>query len=138
MTARFEGEVRAEWLTHDGDDRRMRLLEPFAFVDRRGVRWEAEAGDEIDGASIPDVLWSRWVGTPYIGDYRRATVLHDVHCDKQVHPHKDVHRMFYEACLCRGVHPSKAALMYWAVLHFGPSWPLAPGTPPAAGGAAAR
>ena len=31
--ARFEGQVRTEWLREAGADRRMRLLEDFVFVD---------------------------------------------------------------------------------------------------------
>ena len=56
--ARFEGEVRTQWLRHRGPDRRMKLLEDFAFVDDNGVRWEAPAGSVVDGASIPEFLWS--------------------------------------------------------------------------------
>lgn len=122
MTARFEGEVRTEWLTHDGPDRRMRLLEPFAFFDRGGLRWETTVGDEVDGASIPDVLWSKLIGTPFVGDYRRATVLHDIYCQNQTRPHRAVHRMFYEAMRADGVPRRRARVMYLAVRTFGPTW----------------
>jgi hypothetical protein len=30
--AHLEGEVQTQWLRHSGPDRRMRLLEDFAFV----------------------------------------------------------------------------------------------------------
>ena len=65
--AHYEGEVRVEWLRHAGEDRSMKLLEEFAFVDDRGVRWVAPAGSIIDGASIPEMLWSAANGTPYVG-----------------------------------------------------------------------
>jgi hypothetical protein len=55
-SARFEGEVRTELLVHEGPDRRMALLEEFAFVDPEGVRWTVPAGSMIDGASIPGFL----------------------------------------------------------------------------------
>ena len=120
---RFEGQVDARWLRQAGDDRDMRLLNSFAFVDSRGVRWEAPAGRVINGASIPEILWSQVVGTPYIGDYRRASVLHDVACEEKTRPHEEVHRMFYDAMLCDGVSEERALLMYTAVRLFGPKWP---------------
>ena len=121
---RFEGEVETQWLRHSGEDRDMSLLADFAFLDSRGVRWPAPAGRTVDGASIPEVLWSKIVGTPYVGDYRRATVVHDVACQDKTRPHEEVHYMFYEAMLCDGVSEERALLMYTAVRLFGPKWPL--------------
>lgn len=122
----FEGEVQAEWLRHEGDDRRMRLLAPFAFVDDGGTRWVAPAGDEIDGASIPRFLWTL-AGGPFVGDYRRASVLHDVACQRRTAPSKDVHRMFYEAMRCDEVPDEIALKFYTAVRLFGPRWEVGPG-----------
>ena len=121
----FEGDVRTEWLRHQGDDRRMRLLEPFVFTDSKGVRWVAEAGDVIDGASIPTELWAI-VGSPFVGDYRRASVLHDVACQRRPASSKTVHRMFYEAMRTDGVDEGTALRFYTAVRLFGPSWSVAP------------
>ncbi len=120
---RFEGQVNATWLRHAGPDRDMRLAADFAFIDSRGVRWDAPAGRIINGASIPEVLWSSVIGTPYIGDYRRASVVHDVACNDKMRPHEEVHYMFYEAMLCDGVPEERAVLMYTAVRLFGPKWP---------------
>lgn len=120
-TGQFDGEVRVEWVVHAGADRRMRLLEDFAFVDSQGFRWLAAEGDEIDGASIPKVFWTT-EGSPFIGDYRRASVLHDVACQKKTEPSKAVHRMFYEAMLTAGVGELRAKKMYTAVRLFGPDW----------------
>jgi hypothetical protein len=75
----------------------MLLIEDFAFVDPHGTNWKAPAGD--DGASIPRFLWTT-VGSTFTGDYRRASVLHDVECVIRKRPHKSVHRMFYDAMLC--------------------------------------
>ncbi|MGH8851707.1 MAG: DUF1353 domain-containing protein [Casimicrobiaceae bacterium] len=119
---RFEGQVNATWLRQPGPDRDMRLTTDFAFVDSRGVRWEAPAGRVVDGASIPDALWSSLIGTPYIGDYRRATVVHDIACRDRVRPYEEVHYMLYEAMLCDGVTPDREALMYTALRLFGPKW----------------
>jgi Protein of unknown function (DUF1353) len=119
----FEGEVRTEWLREPGDDRTMRVLTEFAFVDSTGHRWTAMPGDAVNGASIPQMLWSV-AGSPFIGDYRRASVLHDVACQKRERPSKEVHRMFYEAMKADGVDESTALKFYTAVRLFGPSWTI--------------
>lgn len=132
--AHYEGEVRVEWLRHGGEDRMMKLLEEFAFVDDKGVRWVAPASSIIDGASIPAMLWSAANGTPFVGDYRRATVLHDVACQERTRPSADVHRMFYDAMITDGVTRGRAIKMYTAVRLFGPHWVIQK----ARGAAAAR
>ncbi len=124
--AYFEGEVQTLWLVEgqvgdDGPDRRMQLLDDFAFVDPNGVRWLAPAGSYIDGASIPRMLWSI-AGDPYSGTYRRASVLHDVACDERTVPSKVVHRMFYDAMIADGTSEAQALEFYTAVRLFGPSW----------------
>ena len=115
---RFEGEIVARW----GDDgREMTLVEPFAYLDPRAVRWEAPAGSLVNGASIPRAFWS-FIGGPFAGDFRDASVVHDVACEERDRPWRAVHRMFYEACRCGGVGSFKAKTMYYAVFHFGPRW----------------
>lgn len=118
---KFIGEVETRWLRNGGADRDMELLSDFSFVDARGVRWDAPKGWKINGASIPPQLWSA-VGSPFVGDYRRASVVHDVQCDLRERPHKEVHRMFYDAMICDGVAPFRARYMYQAVRLFGPKW----------------
>ena len=125
---RFVGTVIAEWTT---PDRVMRLTADFAYLDPAGARWDAKAGSEIDGASIPPVLWSV-VGSPYTGQYRNASVVHDVACKDRVRPWSAVHRMFYYACRCGGLGELKAKMMFAAVYHFGPRWGVAPEAAPAA------
>jgi hypothetical protein len=114
----FVGTVKTEWIE---PDRKMRLLDDFSYVDTKGATWAAPKGSVVDGASIPQVLWSV-VGSPYTGEYRNASVVHDVACIKREKPWQDVHRMFYEACRAGGVGEQKAKLMYSAVYHFGPKW----------------
>lgn len=76
----FSGEPRAVWLTQDGtEDRKMRLIEKFWFRDPKGRLWKADENDKVDGASIPRALWTL-VGSPYTGDYRRASIVHDRAC----------------------------------------------------------
>jgi hypothetical protein len=114
--------VRAEWL--DEDHHSMKLLEDFSYVDSKRVEWIAPKDSVIDGASIPRWLWTV-VGSPFTGPYRKASVVHDVACDAKSRPWLDVHRMFYEACLCGGATEIQAKVMYAAVYNFGPRW--APG-----------
>ena len=66
----------------------------------------------MDGASIPRFFW-RFIGSPFIGRYRRASVIHDVHCNLKCHSSAQVHRVFYEMML-------KAWAMWLAVRLFGP------------------
>ncbi|GAB2181549.1 hypothetical protein DLREEDagrD3_17720 [Denitratisoma sp. agr-D3] len=120
---KFIGRVVTEWLKDDPEGRKMRLLEPFAFIDPAGVRWDAPAGWVVDGASIPQVAWSL-IGGPYEGKYREASVIHDVACDEKDRPWQAVHRVFYDAMLASNVDGKKAKIMYAAVYHFGPRWPL--------------
>lgn len=115
----FVGRVKTEWV--DGNSREMRLLESFGYTDPTGKLWVAPAGSVVDGASIPRSFWTI-VGGPFEGPYRNASVVHDVACIERKDEWKDVHRMFYHACLCGGVNSIKASLMYGAVYHFGPRW----------------
>ncbi|MBC8129797.1 MAG: DUF1353 domain-containing protein [Rhizobiaceae bacterium] len=98
----------------------MQLLRPFAFVDDGGFTWEVPAGTVVNGASIPQVFWS--FGPPFVGDYRRASVVHDHFCVVRTRPSQDVHRMFHEGCLLGGVSSVRAGTMYLAVRTFGPNW----------------
>jgi hypothetical protein len=75
----FEGDVVAKWLRHDGDDRLMELRQKFSLVDSAGNRWTAPRGFTFDGTTIPRALWTVF-GDPFIGDYRRAAVIHDLLC----------------------------------------------------------
>ena len=113
----FIGIVDAEW---HADGRTMTLNEPVVFVDARHNRWIAEAGRTIDGASIPRFFW-RFIGGPFSGKYRRASVVHDVYCENRAPGSSNiVHAMFYNAMRADGVGRVKAWLMWAAVRLFGP------------------
>jgi hypothetical protein len=116
----YVGSVRVEWL---GDGRKMKLLEQFRYIDPKKVEWDAPAGWIIDGASIPQFAWSI-TGGPFEGKYRNASVIHDVACDKKERPWEAVHEAFYNAMRASDVEKAKAKIMYAAVYHFGPRWPL--------------
>ncbi len=118
----FDGDVVTRWLTSStNEDRDMELVQPFAYVDPSGKRWEAAVGRIINGATIPPWLWSA-VGSPYVGDYRRASVVHDVACDDRTEPSAAVHRMFYDAMRCDGVKLIEGMILYHAVKTWGPHW----------------
>lgn len=121
---RFEGRVVTEWLhTQDHPDRDMLVLEPFKFIDSTDKEWLVPKNAIINGASIPRFLW-RLVGSPYIGRYRRASVVHDWFCEKRKDgiPSYKVHRMFYEACLTDGIPEWKCKILFYSVYFFGPKF----------------
>lgn len=113
-TGLFSGNPKTEWLSEKGDDRDMRLLDDFWYIDPGGRRWDAPAGTVINGASIPRTLWSS-VGSPYTGDYRRAAVLHDAAVGKEGVLRADADSMFYFACLAGGCSLLQAKLLYAGV-----------------------
>ena len=114
----FVGKVVAEWLP---DGRRMRMVEEFAYFDNEGRRWRAPKGSIVDGASIPRVAWP-FIGGPFEGPYREASVIHDVACSEKLTPWLLVHEAFFTAMLASNVPVLKAKVMYGAVYHFGPRW----------------
>jgi Protein of unknown function (DUF1353) len=117
---RFEAlPIEASW---GSDGRTMKVLKPFAFIDKSNVRWSVPSGTETDGASIPRQFWTI-MGGPFEGSYRDAAVVHDRYCDLRTRRWEDTHAMFYDAMLATGVGSTRAWLMYKAVERFGPRWP---------------
>lgn len=109
------------------DGRKLELTQPFSFADPKGKLWSVPAGTVVDGASIPQVFWSV-IGGPFEDNYREASVIHDFYCDRKTEPWEDVHKVFYDGMMARGVTPFKAKMMYAAVYNFGPRWiEVAPG-----------
>ena len=111
---RFSGNPKTEWLSEDGDDRDMRLLEPFWYLDPQGRLWQAPAGSVTNGASIPRTLWSS-IGSPYTGSYRRASIVHDVAIRTPRILRDDADTMFYFACLAGGCTLMEGKLLYAGV-----------------------
>lgn len=101
--------------------REMTLTQPFAYIDPANSRWNVPAKTVVDGASIPQALWSI-VGGPYEGPYRQASVIHDYFCVTKTRPWKAVHRMFFHAMLAEGASVKRANMMYYAVYVGGPRW----------------
>jgi Protein of unknown function (DUF1353) len=114
----YSGTIDTRWAA---DGRSMTLLNELRYTDPKGVVWIAPAGSVIDGASIPRALWS-FMGGPFEGKYRNASVLHDVAYDQKSRPPAVVDRMFYDAMRCSGVGAVEAKTMYYSLLRFGRHW----------------
>ena len=106
---------------------------PLTFTDPRGLNWTAPAGIEVNGASIPRPLWSI-VGSPFKGDYLRASVIHDHYCVTMTRGWRETHKMFWHGCRADGLSRVYANLLYAGVMRFGPRWIIRRG----ASGASAR
>lgn len=116
----FEGYVVAEWLSEVGEDRKMRIVKDFTYVDLMGNQWTAPAGAIVDGASIPRIFWN--IAEPFSGDYRNASVIHDWLCNSQQTTWKITHKLFAEMMKISGVPFWKRSIMAKAVLWYGPRW----------------
>jgi hypothetical protein len=111
----FLGNPKTEWLVNpSGEDQTMQLLEDFSFIDPAGIVWPAPKSSIVDGASIPRELWSL-VGSPYTGDYRRASVVHDIACNTPSVNRKEADVMFFHACHVGGCSPTQACVLYAGV-----------------------
>jgi hypothetical protein len=112
----FSGNPQTEWLSEQGRDREMELLREFSYTDPDKREWKARAGSRINGASIPIPLWST-IGSPYTGDYRNASIVHDVACDNAAtaEERRAADKMFYYACLAGGCSKRQARLLYLGV-----------------------
>jgi hypothetical protein len=105
--------------------------EELIFIDGQGLEWKAPQGTLTDGASVPRL--ALWVTDGrFDRGFLKAAVIHDAYCQSdnaercpeqyKKRPWKDVHRMFYEACLAGGTDPMRAKLMFAAVWMGGPRW----------------
>lgn len=117
----YTGQPLTKW---NPDGRTMTLVSELCYTDPRGAVWVAPAGSVVDGASIPKPLWS-FMGGPFEGKYRNASVLHDVAYSQRNRPPEDCDRMFYDAMRCSGVGALEAKTMYYALLRFGWHWKFA-------------
>lgn len=123
----FNGEPVTKW---NPDGRSMTLLTELRYTDPNGFVWVAPIGSVVDGASIPRYLWSI-MGGPFEGQYRKASVLHDVAYGQKKRPWQDCDRMFYYAMRCGGVNAVQAKTMFYALYRFGHHWkfPIKRGKP---------
>ncbi|PYJ14178.1 MAG: hypothetical protein DME93_00675 [Verrucomicrobia bacterium] len=94
---------------------------------------------------MPRALWTL-VGSPYTGDYRRASIVHDKACDDALHDvqaRREADRMFYHACRAGGCSIQEATWLYigvrigaisplvqaWSMSTIGPQGPRPDRTP---------
>lgn len=120
FASEFGGDFDFRWLsTPDGRHREMRTLSEVWFKDENDGTWTVPAGTDVDGASIPAFLWT-FEGSPFVGNYRRASVVHDHFCTLTVATPSQVHWMFYEAMRADGVGWWEALRKYAAVSAY--SW----------------
>jgi hypothetical protein len=106
------------------DGRTAELIADFTYIDGKKQSWRVPKGWRVDGASIPQALWTV-VGGPFEGKYRYASIVHDYYCDQpQGVAWEDVHKMYYEACVAGGYDDQMAGWMFALVYRGGPKWPL--------------
>lgn len=124
-TGKFVGNLSFKPVPTRGGEYQFELLQNYGYLDAAGRMWQAKARSPTDGASIPSVFWPI-VGHPYEGLYLDAAVIHDFYCmrDNRYRKWEDVHHVFHEAMLAKGVGPTKAKLMFFAVWRFGPRWDI--------------
>ncbi|OHX63987.1 DUF1353 domain-containing protein [Flammeovirga pacifica] len=114
---KFSGYPITKW---KGNDRLMILLDDLSFTDQNNKVWTAPLGAEINGATIPQSLWNI-IGSPYVGKYRRASVIHDYFVGEGNNPNvtfqerRLADKMFFEACRHDGCTWKCAAILYIGV-----------------------
>jgi Protein of unknown function (DUF1353) len=101
--------------------RKCKLAFDFGYIDTKGIGWQANAGDDTDGATIPE--WAQpLVGTSFDQSFVKAAAIHDHYVVNHVRTWQQTHLVFYDALIDSGVPAQKAQIMYFAVLAGGPRW----------------
>lgn len=119
LTQNFSGSFEFSWLDGpNGNHREMQLLKTVKFTSVSGKHWIVPKMSVIDGASIPRLLWT-FAGSPFVGKYRRASVIHDHYCDIRTELQSEVHQMFKEAMIADGASWIEANSKYAAVVFAG-------------------
>jgi len=122
VQGRFVGKVVVEWLD-DPFVPKLQLREDFGFEDQAGKLWLARQGQVLDGGSIP-LVFRDMIGMPFVGNYRRTSIIYDYYCQVMNEPWRDVHRMFYHASLTEGADEVNAKIMYAALYAAGLRWEM--------------
>jgi len=121
------------------DNERAILTKPFVYLrpecpaEGRPVQiWMALPGLEFDGESKPFWYWPVGGGR-YQGPGRLAAIIHDEYChrgrDLSNSPYASgqVHRVYYEAARCAGLHAIRAESRWLGVRSAGPRFARNPG-----------
>jgi hypothetical protein len=96
---------------------------PFGFIDPLETHWDVPAGFATDGATIPPAL-KPILGGSWHRNYVRAAVLHDFYIRRLTAHPEQVHLLFFHALLASQTPFDLAAIMYKAVLRYGPRWTM--------------
>lgn len=114
--AKFSGYPLTRWK----GNRLMILQEEFSYVDKKGKTWLVPTTGELNGATIPRPLWS-FLGSPFVGAYRRASVVHDYFVGEGNNPNvtyrerRSADKMFFRACRTDGCSWRFSAMLYIGV-----------------------
>ena len=113
----FSGLPITRW---EEGSRIMTLIEELSYTDRNNTEWKVKKGAELNGATIPRALWSV-IGSPYVGRYRRASIVHDYFVGEGSNPdvsyseRRKADKMFFRACRADGCSLKFATLLYIGV-----------------------
>ncbi len=111
---RFSAGPSSTLVTTDPDQNLRQLLAPFSYTAPDKLVWTSPKGEVVNGASIPQPLWSL-VGSPFSkGNYRPA-VIHDYYYCAHSRTRDDTDIAFYHSLLAAGKGTVSANLMYHAV-----------------------
>lgn len=94
-----------------------RLIEPFVYENEK-FSILIRDGYIYDGGTIPKFAWSI-IGSPFVGGYRRATLVHDILYDTKALPKSEADNLFFDIMLEDNVKKWRAYVMYCAVRFFG-------------------
>lgn len=120
--AGFLGKVAVEWDDGDAFNRhRVMLLADFGFQDRNGRQWIAKRGAVLDGSSFAP-LFEKLAGYPFVGEHRRAALLHDYFSQGLEQDWKAVRRMYYEALIAEGMSDQQAKTDYAVAMATAERW----------------
>ena len=112
---KFKGKLVLESIFQTNHD--FVLKEAFGYVDPNGTEWSVPPGAIVNGASIPEFLWS-FIGGPLSGKYKEASVIHDYYCAVRSRTTERTHEAFYYASKANGVPEKTAWIMFIALLNF--------------------
>jgi hypothetical protein len=120
-SARFVGRVVVEWLDDDPFIPSLRLVEDFGFQDGQGNTFLVPKGSVLDGRSLPPTFRDLF-GGPFVGQYRKTSVIYDHLCRSMSEQWKVADRLFYHAAVAEGVEDNEAKQMYMTLYAGGLRW----------------
>jgi hypothetical protein len=98
----FEGKVVARRFAQCGGHRGVKPLRDLALTNPEGNRWSATKVSVVKEGSIHPPLGST-IGPQCVGDFQRATLIHEVACDRKIEPHDAYHTAYNSAMQANGI-----------------------------------